>query len=144
MKQKKLSVSKKTLIDESWRRGLLSWKLYKHQRQIYDAVWSAIRDDGVLKYVINCSRRFGKTTILCLVSIEYAIRNPNTHIRFASKTSISLRKSVFPIMKMLLQIVLKTNYQPFELWIRCLFSRMDHRFTSLEQTMDTLRTYEER
>lgn len=98
----KMKTTQRELVNETWRRGTLSWKLYKHQLPIYSAVWNAISNKSTLKYVINCSRRFGKTTILCLIAIEYGIRNPNTQIRFAAPTAKSLRKSIHPIMKMLL------------------------------------------
>lgn len=86
---KKLKVKRQDLVFESWRRGLLSWKLYAHQMPVYNAVWNAINTNGILKYVINCSRRFGKTTILCLIAIEYSIRNSNSQVRFASPTGRS-------------------------------------------------------
>ena len=98
-----MKVAKSELVAESWRRGLLSWKLYKHQLPIYNAVWAAIKDDTKLKYVINRSRRFGKTTILCLIVLEYGIQNPNSQIRFAAPTAKSLRKIIHPIFKMLLE-----------------------------------------
>ena len=91
------------IISESWRRGKLMWKLYKHQRPIYEALWGAIDNDGVLKYVVNCSRRFGKTTILCLVAIEYSLRFPNSQVRFAAPTAKSLRKIIHPIFVMLMK-----------------------------------------
>lgn len=91
------------LIAESWKRGQLLWKLYRHQRPIYDALWMAINNDGILKYIINCSRRFGKTTILCLVAIEYSLRFPGSQVRFAAPTAKSLRKIIHPIFTMLLR-----------------------------------------
>lgn len=96
---------------EAWRRGQLSWLLYKHQLPIYDAVWHAINKKEVLKHVLNCSRRFGKTTVLSLIAIEYAFRFPNSQIRFAAPTGKSLRKIIMPIFKMLLETCPK-NIKP--------------------------------
>jgi len=66
---------------------------------IYEAVWNAIRNKTHLKYVVNCSRRFGKTFTLCLIALEFAIRNKNVQIRFAAPTARALRKIIYPIMK---------------------------------------------
>lgn len=96
-------MNRSDLIAESYRRGLLSWKLRPHQLPIYNAVWSAINNKRSLKYVINCSRRFGKTFTMCLIAIEFALRNGDSQIRFATTTAKSLRKIIYPIMKIILK-----------------------------------------
>jgi len=91
------------LINESWRQGLLRWKLYTHQRPIYEAVWKVINNDNPsLRFVINCARRFGKTTTLLVIAIEYCIRNKNSQIRYAAPTLVQLRKMVNPIFRSLI------------------------------------------
>lgn len=97
-----MNPSKDQLVHEAWKRGLLSWKLYKHQVPIYNACWSSIINHKS-NYVVNVSRRFGKTTILCLIAIEFAIRFPETQIRFAAPTAKQLKKAIRPIMRMLLK-----------------------------------------
>lgn len=92
----------KQLLLTAWTRGLLSYKLKKHQQPVYKAVWNSINTPDALKYVINCSRRFGKTFTLCLVAIEFAIRNTGVQIRFAAPTAKSLRKIIYPIFKIIL------------------------------------------
>lgn len=93
--------TREDLIYESWRRGLLRWKVRKHQLPIYNAVWDAINNKKS-KYVINCSRRFGKSTVLCIVALEFALRNSSTQIRFAAPSAKQLEKIIFPIMAMLM------------------------------------------
>ena len=56
-----------------------------------------------LKYYLNCARRFGKSTLMTLVAIEYALRNKNSQIRFAAPTAKMLRKITYPIIRMLLK-----------------------------------------
>lgn len=98
-----LDHSRQALVELAWERGLLSYKLYDHQIPLYVAICNAIEKKGCLKYVINCARRFGKTTILCIIAIEYALRTPNRQIRFAAPTAKALRKIIRPIIKMLIQ-----------------------------------------
>lgn len=99
---KKIVTTKRQLIRSAWQRGILRYKLKPHQPVLYDGMWRAITSRKSLKHFINCSRRFGKTHILCLIAIEFAIRNPGAMIRFAAPTALSLRKSVFPIMAIIL------------------------------------------
>lgn len=86
---------------ELWKRGNLKWKVRKHQLPIYEAVWGAITNKRS-KYVLNCARRFGKTTVLCIVILEFAIRNANVQIRFAAPSAKQLEKIIFPIIAMLM------------------------------------------
>lgn len=51
------------------------------------------------KYVIHCSRRLGKTYLLCVLAIIFALSKPNAQIRYASVSQKSVRKMIFPIMK---------------------------------------------
>lgn len=98
-----LERSREALIEAAWERGILSYKLYLHQLPLYQAVTEAIENPDCLKYVINCARRFGKTTILCIAAMEYALKKPNRQIRFAAPTAKALRKIIKPIIQMLTQ-----------------------------------------
>lgn len=93
--------TKDEIQDELWRRGILSWLLYDYQHMVYDALMTAI-SAGKLTYVLNCSRRFGKTSILMLIALEHALQKPNQHIRFASSTAKELRNAVHPIVQIFL------------------------------------------
>lgn len=95
-------MTKSELTKVAWERGQLSYKLYKYQRQLYTDLWSAITNPECIKFVLNVSRRWGKSTIMCLIALEYAQRNPNSQIRFAAPTAKALRKITMPIFKMLL------------------------------------------
>jgi hypothetical protein len=87
----------------AWKRGLLSFKLYKHQIPMYNDIWSGINNIDCLKYTINCSRRFGKSTVLCIIAIEYALKNPNSQVRFAAPTAKMLKKITQPIFRQILE-----------------------------------------
>lgn len=93
---------KRVLMErELWRRGNLSWKLYPHQFALYDALWKAIRDPECLKYVLKCARRFGKSTVVCLIATEFGLQFPDSQIRFAAPTAKALKKITHPIMRMI-------------------------------------------
>lgn len=60
--------------------------------------------------VFHCSRRLGKTYLLCVLSIIYALKKPNSQIRYASVTQKAVRKMVHPIFKELFQMM-PTKYR---------------------------------
>lgn len=81
----------------AWKRGLLTYKLYDYQLELYEI----ISKGKSLKTVINSSRRWGKTTVLLVYAIIFAIKNPGAQVKIATQTQKSLRKTIFPIMRML-------------------------------------------
>lgn len=74
--------SKSSLLATAWTRGYLGYKIHPCQLPLYGKLHSAIEDPFCLKYAVNCSRRFGKSTILLLIAFEYALKNPQSIIRF--------------------------------------------------------------
>lgn len=99
---KPIKVSRKVVTDALWKRGELSWLLLPHQHVIYEALHEAIIDPERLKYVLSCSRRFGKTSVLVLIAIEHALKGKNRHIRFAAPTAKELKKAIHPIIQIFL------------------------------------------
>lgn len=95
--------TKAQVIQQAYERGLLTYKVRPYQRVIYDALWGAIKNPDGLKYYLNCARRFGKSHIMTLIAIEYALRNPLSQIRFAAPTGKMLRKITYPIMRTILK-----------------------------------------
>lgn len=83
-----------------WSRGLLEYKLYDYQRIIYNDLKN--HNHSQIISVLNASRRWGKTTVLILFAIIYCIKNPQSEVKIASPTAKSLRKTLFPIVRMLL------------------------------------------
>ena len=94
-------MDKEQLIHICWSKGRLAYKLYPHQRPLYDKLLSAINNPKCLKYVLNCARRWGKSTILCLIAVEFCLQKPNSQVRFAAPTAKSLKKIIQPIIRML-------------------------------------------
>lgn len=91
------------LIELAWTRGFLKYLLYDYQVILYEILWAAILNPTALKFFLNCARRFGKSTVLCLIAIEYCLRHPGSQIRFGAPTAKSLRKITQPIFRMLLK-----------------------------------------
>jgi hypothetical protein len=94
----KRSLTVKQAIRIAWMRGLLKYKLYEYQKDLYDI----LEKNQSLKLTINSSRRWGKSTVLLLYGSIFAIKNPNSQVKIAAPTIKSLRKTIFPIMKIIL------------------------------------------
>lgn len=55
------------------------------------------------KFIINCSRRLGKSTLLCLYAVEFAIKNPGSRICYAAPTQKMVSTLIQPLMNWILQ-----------------------------------------
>lgn len=99
MGKRRPKLSRDEYLKLAWTRGLLTYKLFDYQDELY----LLISEGRSLKTVINISRRYGKTTTLLLYALIFAIQRPNSLIRFASPTQKSLRKIIHPIMRMLIE-----------------------------------------
>jgi len=90
------------LEEELWRRGNLTFLLRDYQVPLYKALKGAITDESVLKYVLNCARRFGKSTVLLIIAFEFAIQNDNSLIKFVAPTGKQIREIVDELLRPLL------------------------------------------
>lgn len=54
------------------------------------------------KLVFNCSRRFGKSTLLAAIAIEHCWRNPKARVVFAAPTRAQAKDIILPIMRELI------------------------------------------
>lgn len=98
-----LEQHKKILIENAWRSGNLAYLLLPHQYNMYAAIWDAIDNPTVSKFALNVSRQTGKTSVLTLINIEFALRNPGAQQMFAFPVATDLKKVVKPIMDMFLE-----------------------------------------
>lgn len=98
-----MKLTRKEAIELAWKRGRLEYKLYPYQLPLYYTLWEAIENPLCLKYYMNCARRFGKTTIMLMVAISFAIKHPQSQIRFAAPTQKNLKKILHPIFKWITQ-----------------------------------------
>lgn len=94
-----IKFSNKEKVDELWRRGILApWKLHAVQKQIYQA----FKESDKQLFVLNCSRRLGKSYFLCVLALEYALQHPGAQIKFAAPNQKMVRKIIAPLMKQIL------------------------------------------
>lgn len=65
-------------------------------------MYDAIKASTELIYVLNCSRRIGKTTTLGVISNEIAIQNPGAQIHFGAPYQNALKDFLLPIFNQIL------------------------------------------
>jgi len=65
-------------------------------------MYAAINSSATKRYVLNCSRRLGKTYLLCVMALEKAIQHPGSDIKIATMSQKATRKIVTPIMRQIL------------------------------------------
>ena len=94
-------VSKQRAQLASWYRGQLDWKLHAGQEVIEKAYQ---RKAAKKLFVVNCSRRFGKTYWLVKKALECALtcRNRNPLIFIAADTLVNLERFVLAAFKEIL------------------------------------------
>lgn len=92
------------LIEAAWNYGVLEYKLRPCQEAPYRDIWNVI-NGGVksTSYVINCSRRFGKSFILVLIAIEFALKFPNSQIRYAIPVAANYADMLMPSINLILE-----------------------------------------
>lgn len=107
-------ITMKMKQEQLWQRGILApWKLHRVQKEIYDAFWKC----RAKKFVINAGRRSGKSWLLCVIAIEFAIQHPNSDIKFATPTQRQSRKIIHPLFRQILANCpkpLKPRYRTFD------------------------------
>lgn len=104
-------VTKRSKKKAAWSRGVLYWKLHETQLEIY---W-AIKGTKGKRFVLNCSRRLGKTFLLVIIALETCLRKRNARVRFAAPTGDALEEIVLPIFDEVLKDCprkLRPEYRP--------------------------------
>jgi hypothetical protein len=84
---------------QAWHEGNLTYQLKVCQRRMKDAIEAY---DG-FRYVIKCSRRLGKSFLLCSLAVECCLSRPFAQVRYGAPTLKDLKKIIHPIMRRLLQ-----------------------------------------
>jgi hypothetical protein len=97
------------LIEQAWRAGELRWLLQPHQQALYDEYrrWELL-DSAQAEgrygriYMLNISKRWGKTTSRLVVRIEDCLRHPGRHYRYTTAFDKDIGEIVGDIMPRLL------------------------------------------
>ena len=79
--------------------GDLSGKLRDCQRAMRQAMRSAFKDNRALSFIFNCSRRLGKSFLLCTDAIETGLTTQNALIRLGAPTQKMMRNILLPIFR---------------------------------------------
>jgi len=86
-----------------WERGVLAYKLRDHQKPLYASMQEALKNPDCLKYVVNSSRRFGKSTVAAIIALEFCIRNTEAQVWLTAPTLKMLSTITLPIIRMLVK-----------------------------------------
>lgn len=70
---------------------------------MYERLHHFIDTGEDIQYVMNCTRRFGKTSVLIIIAMEYCLRKKNTIVRFAMPFQKEARTIIRVFMKKLLE-----------------------------------------
>ncbi len=73
--------------------------LYDSLKPVQKVIFNQFVSGSKRSNVFHCSRRLGKTHLLCIISICFALKKSNSQIRYASVTQKAVRKMVHPIFK---------------------------------------------
>lgn len=76
--------------------------LYNLLKPVQKQMFEAFLNSNTRKYVIHSSRRLGKTFLLCVLAMVFAINKPHSQIRYASVSQKAVRKMIMPIMKQII------------------------------------------
>lgn len=90
-------IDKQTAVKELWKKGVLYWKLNSAQKQMYDSFYNTKGKTCVF----TSSRRFGKSTTLLLIALEFGLKNPESTIKFVFPEKKMAKSVIRPIMRML-------------------------------------------
>ena len=81
-------------LDELWRRGSLSHLLDSNQLGIYTLIFASL----VLQFVVEASRKIGKSYLLGVIAFETAQKNPGKRINYAAPSGKEAIEITHPIM----------------------------------------------
>lgn len=66
-------------------------------------IYQSIKNSTDLVYVVNCSRRLGKTFVMVAMAIEAALQNINFQIHFGAPYQNALKDILLPIFRQILE-----------------------------------------
>ncbi len=92
-------IEKIKAIEELWRKGILWWKLFPFQKDLYN-----IYQETSQKIVVwACSRRSGKTRTVLVIAFEQCLKKPNSIVKFIAPQQAMIRKIIKPMIRELLE-----------------------------------------
>lgn len=96
-KQKELT--RKEILNELWRQGVLDWKLKDVQKKVKED----ILNDTTKTSVVLMSRRNGKSYLMLTMAIEQCIKKPNSIVKYVFPLQKDAKTVIRPLMRMILE-----------------------------------------
>lgn len=75
------------------------YTLYNSLKPVQKDMYQSFVHSKDRKFVVHCSRRLGKTYLLCVISAMKAYSKSDAQVRYAAFTQKALRKMILPIFK---------------------------------------------
>lgn len=66
-------------------------------------MYEALQQSTAKKFVINSSRRLGKSYMLALIALEQALQKPGSQIKFAAPNQKMAKKIIHPLLKQIME-----------------------------------------
>lgn len=91
--------SRAQVIEQLWEQACLDYLLHEPQRQIKAGILS---DSNKISIVL-CSRRLGKTFLMCTMAIEACLAKSNAVVKYAFPKANMAKKMIHPVMRQILE-----------------------------------------
>lgn len=88
----------KAAVGMLWKFGVLSWKLKPHQIALYNVLRNAEVELPEEQFVLECSRRFGKSSVLLLIAIENCLRKSGWFVDYMGPTQKQINEVLKPMV----------------------------------------------
>jgi hypothetical protein len=95
---KKPKPTKEEAVALLWKRGNLSWKLDKTQRELA----KFYKESKHKITTLICSRQLGKSFTLLILANEQCLKKPNSIVKYVSPKQSQSKKIIRPIMRMII------------------------------------------
>lgn len=86
-----------------WRAGRLKCEMHESQREVYAGIQTT-RAKGARRFVMEVSRKWGKTFLLCLLSIESCLRIKGSRAVLGGPSLKHLEEFIQPIMREIIEL----------------------------------------
>jgi hypothetical protein len=97
--KEQLQARKAQAVNAAWRKGFLSYKLYKYQQALRKQFYESTEPI----FIVKCSRRIGKSHWLIVTANEYAQAKPGCKIKYAAADAKAVIRIIKPLMEKVLQ-----------------------------------------
>jgi hypothetical protein len=86
-------------LRELWRRGTIRHKLHSVQAKMLEAY---LNNDNEIT-VISCTRRLGKSFLLCLLAAEKCMQTPNAIVKYVCPQKKQVKNNIQPLMNQIFE-----------------------------------------